>query len=75
MRTLRPFLPKLRSVLLSKISEADPVAIERALGAAATAFESILFYAPGDPLPRAVLVFVDGRLELVDAEGADGSPD
>lgn len=62
-------------MLLSRLSELDPVAIERALGAVATAFESILYYAPGDPLPRAVLVFVDGRLELVDASAADGSSD
>jgi hypothetical protein len=52
MRVLRPWIPKLRDALLSKLSEADPVNLEVLVGATATALESILYYAPGDALPR-----------------------
>src|SRR5438046_1937201 len=50
MAALRPSLPKLRNVLLSKLSEADPAGIERLMGATSTAIEGILFHAPGEAL-------------------------
>jgi hypothetical protein len=67
LAALRPQLPKLRLVLLSKLSEANPAGIEAVLGAVATAIESILYYAPGDPLPRRRFDFTpDGSIILVD---------
>lgn len=52
MAMLRPMVPKIRSLLLSKLSSADPAKIEALMGATATALESILYQAPGEPLPR-----------------------
>lgn len=52
LAALRPWIPKLQTVLLSKLSEVDPLMAERILGATATACESILAQAPGTPLPR-----------------------
>jgi len=52
LAALRPLLPQFRAVLLSKLSEANPAGIEQLMGATATAIESILYHAPGDPLPR-----------------------
>lgn len=52
MMALKPWIPKLRAVLLAKLSEADPTSVERLMGATATALESILAQAPGAPLPR-----------------------
>lgn len=49
---LKPWIPKLRDTLLLKLSEADPVSIERLMGATALALESIIAQAPGTPLPR-----------------------
>lgn len=51
-RVLRSQIPRLRDVLLSRLSATDPRGIERIIGATATALESILFYAPGVPEPR-----------------------
>lgn len=52
LRVLTPWIPKLQAVLLSKLSELDPVSLERTAGAIALAIESVLAQAPGDPLPR-----------------------
>lgn len=63
---LRPWLPKLEAVLLSKLSEADPAALERIAGAIAWAIESVLEQAPGEPEPRHVISWTDaGRPQLV----------
>jgi len=51
-RLLAPQLPRLRDLLLSRLSEADPVRLEQTLSAAAWAIEAILADAPGEPLPR-----------------------
>jgi hypothetical protein len=56
---------------LSKLSEANPAGIEAVLGAVATAIESILYYAPGDPLPRRRFDFApDGSIVLVPLDDA-----
>jgi hypothetical protein len=52
LTVLRPWMPKLREVLLSKLSEADPASLEVNAGAIALAIESVLAQAPGEPLPR-----------------------
>jgi hypothetical protein len=52
---LRPWIPKLRDVALERLEAADPAALEQLLGAAATMLESIVYHAPGDPLPRRVI--------------------
>lgn len=63
---LRPWLPKLEGVLLSKLSEADPAALERIAGAVAWAIESVLEQAPGEPEPRHGIAWSeDGRPRLV----------
>lgn len=68
---LRPWLPKLEAVLLSKLSEADPAALERIAGAIAWAIESVIDQAPGEPEPRMVIAWTDaGRPQLVAAEVA-----
>lgn len=51
-RVLRSALPSLRDALLARLSEADPAGLERLIGASASALESILYYAPGEPQPR-----------------------
>lgn len=66
---LRKFLPRLRSEFLGKLSSADPVTLERMMGATATAIESILYYAPGDPLERYRFDWSpDGTLALIPDE-------
>lgn len=67
MGALRPWIPKLRDTLLAKLSEADPVMVERMLGATATALESILSQAPGEPLPRFLMDWdpADGHMVLI----------
>lgn len=70
-RALKPWMPKLRDTLLSKLSEADPVMVERVLGATSTAIESILVQAPGEPLPRYRIDWAaDGALVLVPLDEA-----
>lgn len=72
MAALRPSLPKLRNVLLAKLSEADPAGIERLMGATSTAIEGILYHAPGEPLPRMRFAWTpEGALTLVELEVAD----
>lgn len=61
---IRPFLPSLRSAFLNRLSEADPVLLERLMGATSTAIESILFYAPGDPQPRWVFDWTPDGLAI-----------
>jgi len=62
---MRPWLPKLRDALLRRLDDADPAALEAMIGASATALESMLFYAPGEPLPRYVWRFAaDGSVNL-----------
>lgn len=68
-RLLAPQLPRLRQLLLDRLSEADPEALERTLSAAAWACEQILAQAPGVPLPRYRVDWEDGRLVLVPLEG------
>lgn len=51
-RLLRPQLPKLRDLLLSRLSDADPVALENVLSATGWLCEALLRDAPGAPLPR-----------------------
>lgn len=71
MGALKPWIPKLRDTLLAKLSEADPVSMERILGATSTAIESILAQAPGDPLPRYRIDWdADGVLVLVPLDAA-----
>lgn len=66
IKVIQPWIPKLRDTLLSKLSEADPVSVERIIGATATAIESILAQAPGTPLPRYRIDWDDqGALVLV----------
>lgn len=69
---MKPWIPKLRDTLLAKLSEADPVSIERLVGATATAIESILAQAPGDPLPRFRMDWDagDGHMVLIPLEAA-----
>lgn len=68
--TLRPWIPKLRDTLLAKLSEADPESIERLMGAAAIAMESILAQAPGDPQPRYRIDWdPQGAMVLIPLEG------
>ena len=70
LRALMPWLPKLRAVLLSKLSEVDAVSLERSVGAIALAIESVLAQAPGTPLPRYRVDWdTDGRLVLVPIGG------
>jgi hypothetical protein len=69
MSTLRPWIPKLRDTLLHKLSETDPASMEQLMGATATALESILAQAPGEPLPRYRIDWDDaGTLVLVPLE-------
>lgn len=66
LAVLRPWIPKLRDTLLSKLSDVDPVTLERNAGAIALAIESLLAQAPGEPLPRYRMDWgPDGRLVLV----------
>lgn len=73
-----PLLPKLRDALLARLSNADPAALEAMIGASASALESILYYAPGEPRPRYMFRWAtnpDGtpRVELAPAaEATDG---
>jgi hypothetical protein len=63
---LRPLLPKIRDTALERLGAADPAHLEQLLGAVATTLESILYHAPGDPLPRCVIAADDaGRPALV----------
>lgn len=65
LQAMGALLPRIQGTLMTRLSEADPVSLERYLGAAALALESILEQAPGDPLPRYALVGGPaGRLEL-----------
>lgn len=65
LQAMGAFLPRIQATLTTRLSEADPVTLERYLAAAALAIESILEQAPGEPLPRHALVAgADGRLEL-----------
>lgn len=65
-QALRPWLPKLEAVLLSKLSEADPAALERVAGAVSWAIESVLEQAPGVPEPRYGIVWTEeGRPAMV----------
>jgi hypothetical protein len=63
-RVLAPLLPRLRDALLARLSSADPAALEAIVGASASALESMLYYAPGEPLPRYAFRWT------TDAEGA-----
>lgn len=67
-RAIRPWLPKLRDALLSRLEATDAASLEAMIGATATALESMIYYAPGDPMPRYAWHFRDdGAVELVPA--------
>lgn len=51
---IRPQVPRLQRLLLSKLSELDPIALEECLGAVTRSFDELLAAAPGEPLPRLV---------------------
>lgn len=69
MKAVQPWIPKLRDVLLSKLSELEPVSLERTMGAVAMSIEALLAQAPGDPLPRYRADWDDaGRLVLIPLE-------
>lgn len=63
-QAMRKFLPTIRGMFLGRLSKADPVTLERLMGATSTAIESILYYAPGEPLPRFVLEWREGGLAM-----------
>lgn len=68
---LRPWLPKVERTITDRLSAADPALIERIAGATADLLESVIAYAPGDPLPRMRWEQApDGALVLVPAEPA-----
>lgn len=70
LRVLTPWIPRLQAALLSRLSEVDPVSLERSVGAIALAIESVLAQAPADPLPRYRVDWdADGRLVLVPLDG------
>lgn len=72
-RALRPMLPKLRDALLNRLDSTDPAALEAIVGATATALESMLYYAPGDPLPRYAWRFeADGSVDLIALDELNG---
>jgi hypothetical protein len=72
LRTLKPLMRPIRGLLLDKISRSDPARIEIMMGATATALESILYYAPGDSLPRYMFDFgADGELRLAPLPAAE----
>ena len=52
LRVLTPWIPKLRDGVLSRLSETPAEELERWMGAASLAIESILSQAPGEPQPR-----------------------
>lgn len=70
-QAMRKFLPTIRGMFLARLSKADPVTLERLMGASATAIESILYYAPGEPLPRFVLEWRDEGLTMVPAPAGE----
>jgi hypothetical protein len=73
---MRPLLPKLRDALLSRLDSTDPAALEAIVGATAAALESILYYAPGDPLPRYAWTFeADGSINLAPVDELTGPAD
>lgn len=51
-RVLRSQLPTLRREISARVSEVDGYALEVMMGAVATAIESTIYYAPGEPAPR-----------------------
>jgi hypothetical protein len=61
IRTLRPFLPKLRATFLDKLSGSDPAGIERLMGATSSTIETILGQAPGEPMPRFTWQWLPGE--------------
>jgi hypothetical protein len=61
---LRPWLPRLRQMLLDRLSEADPERLEEVLSALAWTAEAILRDAPGEPLPPQRLDWEGDRLVL-----------
>lgn len=70
MKAIRPWLPSLRDSLLKRLADVDPAALEAMIGASAYALESMIYHAPGTPLPRYAWRFLEGGgvvLEPVDA--------
>lgn len=51
MAAVRPWLPKLRDVLLSRLSAADPVGLEHLMSATSSALGDVIAQAPGVPEP------------------------
>lgn len=72
LRALKPLMRPIRGLLLSKISRSDPARVEIMMGATATALESILYHAPGEPLPRYRFDWdAAGELRLVPLEAPE----
>lgn len=70
MAALRPWIPKLRGLLLARLSEADPASLERVMGAVSAAIEGLLYHAPGDPEPRYRFALdAEGRIRLEPVDG------
>lgn len=64
---LRPWLPKLEGALLSRLSEADPAALERLMTGVSWTIEGLLASAPGTPEPRQAIEWdARGRPRLVE---------
>jgi hypothetical protein len=61
VRTLRPFLPKLRATFLDKLSGSDPAGVERLMGATSSTIERLLDQAPGEPMPRFTWQWLPGE--------------
>lgn len=72
-QAMRRFLPTIRGMFLARLSKADPATLERLMGATSTAIESILYYAPGDPLPRYLLDWRDGGLVMTPAPAEEAA--
>jgi hypothetical protein len=65
LAAITPWMPKLRTVLLSKLSEVDGAALELHLGAIAGSIDELVNAAPGVPLPRMVYRWDGAGLVLV----------
>lgn len=72
MAAVRPWLPKLRDALLSRLSAADPVGLEHVMSATSSALADIIAQAPGTPEPPHVFARTATGYELRAAEGQDG---
>jgi hypothetical protein len=71
---MRPWLPKVRELVLSKLSASDGRQLELIAGALAQGIDDTLAAAPGDPLPRHRPVWTaDRKLAIVPIETTPAS--